>query len=77
MKYEVHNTVNMKIAVFWDVIPSGLTQSYQYFRETCCLDLQGKTVSCTVLGIVKQGYRYSKMWTANIAAGSPVEDGDC
>jgi hypothetical protein len=27
------------------------------------------------LCIVKQGYRYSEMWTTNIAAGSPMVDG--
>jgi hypothetical protein len=75
MKYEVHRAVNMKITVFWDVLPSGVVESYQYFRETYCLDLPGKTVSCTVLCIVKQGYRYSEMWTTNIAAGSPMVDG--
>jgi hypothetical protein len=71
-KCEFHRTVNLKIIVLWDVMPSSPVESYQHFRETCYLNLKGKTISWTG----KQAYRYSKMCTANMAASRPVVDGD-
>jgi hypothetical protein len=33
--------VTAKITVFWDFMPYGLEEVYQYYSKTCCLHPQG------------------------------------
>jgi hypothetical protein len=44
LRFEVLTAVNMKITVFWDVIPCRLVNIYKYFGGTCCLHLQERRI---------------------------------
>jgi hypothetical protein len=43
--YKVLTAVNMKITLFWNVIPCSLVERYQCFGRTCCFHLQIRRVN--------------------------------
>jgi hypothetical protein len=45
---EVLTAMNMKITVFWDVMPGNMEERYECFRGTYCLHFQARGVSSTL-----------------------------
>jgi hypothetical protein len=41
VRFEVLTVANMKMAVFWVVVPCSLVDVYRRLRGTCCLHHQG------------------------------------
>jgi hypothetical protein len=41
VRFQVCTVVNMRITVFWDVVPCNLVEVYRHFRGSCCLHHHG------------------------------------
>lgn len=42
VRFEILNSLSMKIIVFWNVTMYSWEETYQHFGKTCCIHLQGE-----------------------------------